>query len=56
MSERKDFPEPEPPYKYNPLTRILLEVENYLEKKLKNPFFFYYFCYCSNTFLNYALG
>ena len=46
MSDKKDFPHPEPPYKYKPFTRRVLAVENYLEKKLKKPFLRYSFCYC----------
>jgi hypothetical protein len=42
MSDKKDFPHPEPPYKYKPFTRRLLAVENYLEK-IKKTFFSYFF-------------
>ena len=46
MSDRKDFPHPEPPNKYSPfiLTSPKELVLNSLEKRLKKFFFLYYFC------------
>jgi hypothetical protein len=46
MSEMNDFPQPDPPYRYRPLTlHPLSDVENYLENTEKKFFFLTYFCY-----------
>jgi hypothetical protein len=46
MSDKKDFPHPEPPYRYIPGTlKFLLSVEKSFEKREKKLLFFFYFSF-----------
>lgn len=58
MSDKKDFPQPEPPNRYNPGTRnaSVEYVENYRENMLKKFFFPSAFLYYAKFFLNLITG
>lgn len=54
ISDKKDFPQPEPPNKYNPLTLILCAVENSFENILKK--FFLRACFCYTVLISLYAG